>query len=373
MKTQTKLQSPNLSKVKNSLETRLILSQNPASLQPYTTRLPKGLPKIIRASVGSAVVIGLLNEKLDAAPTTAYLMTYRKGKCTANCSFCPQARGSHSRADMLSRVSWPVFATKNVLDEIEKAFENGKIKRVCFQALNYPKVFTHLLALVKAIRQKGNVPISISCQPLSSENIRHLAEAGAERIGIPLDVATEKLFDRIKGPAAKGPYCWEKQFKLLSEAVHIFGKGKVSTHLIVGLGETERQMVEIIQRCVDMGVLPALFAFTPIAGTALERVPQPPIQKYRRIQIARHLIVHGIARCEDMRFDEEGCVSDFSVDEQTLLQIIQMSEPFLTSGCPNCNRPYYNEKPSGPIYNYPRKISQKELSEIESQLSLRGS
>jgi biotin synthase-related radical SAM superfamily protein len=194
-------------------------------------------------------------------------------------------------------------------------------------------------------------------------------EAGTERIGIPLDVATEELFDKIKGSTAGGPYSWKEQFKLLSEAVHIFGKGRVSTHLIVGLGETEREMVEIIQRCVNMGVLPALFAFTPIAGTTLERVPQPPIQKYRRIQIARHLIVRGIARCEDMRFDVEDCISDFSVDEQTLRQIIQTGQPFLTSGCPNCNRPYYNEKPSGPIYNYPRKISQKELSEIKRQLS----
>jgi biotin synthase len=327
-------------------------------------------PKKIRVSLGSAIVLGLLSGKLDAAPTTAYLMTYRKGKCVANCGFCPQARESHSRANMLSRISWPVFATKRVLGGIEKAVKDDRIRRVCFQALNYPEVFTHLTALTRAIHQKVNVPISISCQPLNSENIKALADAGAERIGISLDAATEELFDKVKGLSAGGPYCWEKQFKLLGEAVQICGKGKVSTHLIVGLGETEREMVEIIQQCVDMGVLPALFAFTPIAGTALEHVPQPSIQRYRRIQIARHLIVHGIARCEDMRFDEEGCIIDFSVDTQTLSQIIQTGEPFLTSGCPNCNRPYYNEKPSGPIYNYPRKISQKELSEIERQLSL---
>jgi len=329
------------------------------------------IPKRIRVSVGSAIVLGLLSGKLDAAPTTAYLMTYRKGKCVANCGFCPQARGSHGRANMLSRVSWPVFATKRVLGGIEKAVKDDRIKRVCFQALNYPEVFTHLTALIRTVHQKADVPISISCQPLNSGNIKALADAGAERIGIPLDAATEELFDKIKGPATGGPYCWEKQFKLLGEAVQIFGKGKISTHLIVGLGENEREMVNIIQKCVDIGVLPALFAFTPISGTALGNNAQPPIQKYRRIQIARHLIVHGIARCEDMRFDEEGCISDFSVDEQTLLQIIQTGEPFPTSGCPNCNRPYYNEKPSGPIYNYPRKISQKELSEIESQLSLR--
>jgi len=329
-------------------------------------------PKKIRVSVGSAIVLGLLSGKLDAAPTTAYLMTYRKGKCVANCGFCPQARESHSRTDMLSRVSWPAFPIEKILSGLDKAVIDDEIKRVCIQALNYPEVFTDLIALTRAIHQKVNVPISISCQPLNSENIRQLAEAGAERIGIPLDAATEELFDKIKGLSAGGPYSWKKQFKLLSDAVNIFGKSKVSTHLIVGLGETEREMVKIIQRCVDMSVLPALFAFTPISGTALGNNAQPPIQKYRRIQIARHLIVHGIAGYEDMRFDEEGYISDFSVDEQTLLQIIQIGEPFPTSGCPNCNRPYYNEKPSGPIYNYPRKIGQKELSEIESQLSLPG-
>jgi len=329
-------------------------------------------PKKIRVSVGSAIVLGLLSGKLDAAPTTAYLMTYRKGKCVANCGFCPQARESHSRTDMLSRVSWPAFPIEKILSGLDKAVIDDEIKRVCIQALNYPEVFTDLIALTRAIHQKVNVPISISCQPLNSENIRQLAEAGAERIGIPLDAATEELFDKIKGLSAGGPYSWKKQFKLLSDAVNFFGKGKISTHLIVGLGETEKEMVKIIQRCVDMSVLPALFAFTPISGTALGNNAQPPIQKYRRIQIARHLIVHGIAGYEDMRFDEEGYISDFSVDEQTLLQIIQMGEPFSTSGCPNCNRPYYNEKPSGPIYNYPRKISQKELSEIERQLSLLG-
>jgi biotin synthase len=329
-------------------------------------------PKKIRVSVGSAIVLGLSSGKLDALPTTAYLMTYRKGKCLANCGFCPQARESHSKADMLSRISWPAFPTEQVLDGIEEAVKHRKIERVCIQALNYPEVFTDLTALVKAVRQKAKVPISTSCQPLNSENIQALADAGVERIGIALDAATEELFDKVKGSRVGGPYSWEKQFKLLGEAVSVFGKGKVSTHLIVGLGETEREMAEIIQRCADMGVLPALFAFTPISGTALENDSQPSIQTYRRIQIARHCIMHGIARYEDMSFDEEGCISDFSVDEQTLMQNIQMGKPFLTSGCPSCNRPYYNEKPRGPYYNYPTRIGKKELSEIEGQLSLRG-
>ena len=331
----------------------------------------KRVPKKIRVSLGSAMVLGLLKGKLDAMPTTAYLLTYRRGKCNANCGFCPQARGSHGRADMLSRVSWPVFQTMHMLDGIESAVNDGQIRRVCLQALNYPEVFADLLALVKAIHSRVEVSVSISCQPLNRENMRQLAEVGVERIGIPLDAATEELFNRVKGRHVGGPYVWQEQFKLLSEAVEIFGKGEVSTHLIVGLGETEREMVETIQRCVNMGVLPALFAFTPIPGTGLENNPQPPIPTYRRIQLARHLIFHGIARYEHVSVDGKDHISDFGVDEEVLIRIVQMGEPFLTSGCPNCNRPYYNEKPSGPIYNYPRPLTKKETGQILQELVIR--
>jgi len=201
--------------------------------------------------------------------------------------------------------------------------------------------------------------------------MRQLAEVGVERIGIPLDVATEELFCKVKGRYVGGPYIWAEQFRLLSEAVEVFGKGKVSTHLIVGLGETEREMVETIQKCVDMGVLPALFAFTPISGTTLENNPQPPVPTYRLAQLARHLIFHGIGRYENMHFDEKDHTSDFGVDKETLTEIIRTGEPFLTSGCPNCNRPYYNEKPSGPIYNYPRPLTKKETGQILQELVIR--
>jgi biotin synthase-related radical SAM superfamily protein len=331
----------------------------------------EGLPEKIRVSLGSAMVLGLLRGKLDAMPTTAYLLTYRRGKCNANCSFCPQARGSHGRADMLSRVSWPVFPTMYVLDGLESAVRDGQIRRVCLQALNYPEVFGHLLAFVKAIYLRVKVSVSISCQPLNRENMRRLAEAGVERIGIPLDAATEELFSKVKGRLVGGPYVWDEQFRLLSEAVQIFGNGEVSTHLIVGLGETEKEMVETIQKCVGMGVLPALFAFTPIPGTALENNSQPSVPAYRRVQLARHLIFHGITRYEDMSFNGKDCVSDFSVDKEVLMRIVRRGEPFLTSGCPNCNRPYYNEKPSGPIYNYPRPLTKKETGQILQELVIR--
>jgi len=269
---------------------------------------------------------------------------------------------------MLSRVSWPVFPTSQVIESLDRSFKRGSTRRVCLQALNYPRVFKHLTAIAEEVEA---IPISVSCQPLNPVNLKRLVEAGVERLGIPLDAATEEIFEKVKGSLVSGPYVWEEQFRILREAVEVLGKNMVSTHLIVGLGETENGMVETIQRCVDMGVLPALFAFTPIPGTSLENKSPPSIPVYRRIQIARHLIFNGITRYEDVSFDEEGRIRDFDdVEKEVLSQIIQSGKPFLTTGCPDCNRPYYNEKPRGPIYNYPRLLTEKEKKNFTRNIPL---
>jgi biotin synthase-related radical SAM superfamily protein len=331
----------------------------------YAMTLDEHVPEMIRISMGSAIVLGLVKGNLDALPTTVYLLTYRKGKCDANCAFCPQAKFSKGRVDMLSRVTWPSFPTTQIVDRIWDAVRNGKIKRVCIQALNYPTVFNDVLGVLSSVNSRSSVAISVSCQPVDTETMKKLAKASVERIGIPLDAANEDVFDKIKGKRAKGPYNWNKQIQILENAVSIFGKGKVTTHLIVGLGETEKDIIHIIQRCLDMGVCPGLFAFTPISGTALESSTPPAICQYRRIQLARHLIIQEKTRYENMHFDCNERIVDFGVSDDTLHQTIMTGLPFVTSGCPDCNRPYYNEKPGGPLYNYPFMPTEAKLEEIE--------
>jgi len=331
--------------------------------------LIRHFPELIRVSLGTAIVLGLLEGKLDAEPTTAYLMTYRLGKCLANCGFCPQAKASKSGSDLLSRVSWPTFPTLNALTALSNAVKEGKFKRICIQALNYPEVFSHLEALVKEIRKRLVIPVSISCQPLNTQNIELLKKAGTDKLGIPLDAATEVIFDKAKGNGTGNSYSWQNQFLLLKEAIAVFGKGNVSTHVIVGLGETEKEAAQVLQRCVDMDVLPGLFAFTPIRGTALEDHSPPKLESYRRLQLARYLISKTKSRVEDMQFDIKGNINTYGLSNEVLEPIVESGLPFQTSGCPDCNRPYYNEKPSGPIYNYPKKLKKEEIARIKKQLS----
>lgn len=325
--------------------------------------------KKIRVSLGSAIVLGLSKGMVSAEPTTAYLLTYRHGRCSANCAFCPQARSSDGRTDMLSRVTWPAFNLNDVIKGIERAADEGRVKRVCIQALNYPGMQSDIVYISASISSASDVPISVSCQPLKYEEMIKLREAGVERVSISLDAATEGLFTRIKGELAAGPYKWQSHIDALKTAVKVFGKMKVTTHLIVGLGEREEDIASTMQKCVDMGVFPALFAFTPIPGTRMANHPRPPVAQYRRVQIAHYLITREMRRFENMKF-KNGRIFDFGISTSILHRIVLSGEPFLTSGCPDCNRPYYNEDPRGPIYNYPRKPAVEEILEIEKQIGL---
>ena len=324
------------------------------------------IPPTIRVSLGSAILLNLTKGEMEAAPTTIYLLTHHTGKCVANCSFCSQARSSTSRADRLSRVAWPAFPSTDVINQIKNT-RKGLIKRICIQTMNYANMFKEVLELVRKIHAETDLPISISSQPLAPQQIRKLKEVGVDRISIPLDAPTEELFEEVKGIATEGPYIWKRHMVALEKAVYILGRGRVSTHFIVGLGEKDEELLGTVQKMVDMGVYPALFAFTPVQGTRLEKGTQPQIERYRRIQLAHYLITKGKARLEDIVFDK-GDLRCFNVNHRLLEEAIKAGIPFMTSGCPGCNRPFYNERVGGPLYNYPRPLSEKEIEKIETQL-----
>jgi len=323
------------------------------------------IPLKIRVSLGSAILLGLIKGKLDAMPTTIYILTYRHGKCMANCGFCSQAKSSTSRADVLSRITWPVFPSVEVINAIKNTGK-GLIKRVCIQAMNYPGMFREVLELVRRIHYETGIPISMSSQPLTPQQIKGLKQAGIDRIGIPLDAPTKRLFEEVKGSATEGPYIWRRHLRALKSAVQILGRGKVSTHLIVGLGESDEELLRMVQKMVVRGVYPALFAFTPIKGTKLEGKSPPEVERYRRLQVAHYLITGNKAGVRDIAFNDRGFIRDFCLKRNLLLEAVEKGIPFLTSGCPGCNRPYYNERVSGPLYNYPRQLGAKEIADIKT-------
>jgi len=305
---------------------------------------------LINVSTGTAAVFGLNSINMDVAPTTAYLML--GGRCVMDCGFCTQARSSQASALKLSRVTWPEFDQPQTLALLAKAVERGDIKRCCLQVTVAEGYFQRTLEVIRAVRAICDVPVDAAILPRDMAQVEELLAAGVDHIGFGLDAACERVFQRVKGGS------WARSLSLIEEAARRF-PGHVAVHLIVGLGESEREMAEAIQRMHGLGLVVGLFAFTPVRGTRMGDASPPPIFTYRRMQVAQYLITNNLARIGNFTFSTTGRLLSFN--SPRVPEILANGTAFQTSGCPDCNRPFYNERPGGTMYNYPKAPTPQQI------------
>jgi len=320
----------------------------------------------IRLSIGTAIQLGLESGSRDPDFTTSFLMTYREGKCDANCAFCPQARSSSASSDRLSRLSWPEFSFNEV---IEIWPPPGQFRRICVQTICYKEVVDDVVDIVVRLRQITKLPISVAIHPISKTDLVKLHDAGVSNIGIALDACTENLFEEIKGRKREAQYRWDTHKQALKDALAVFGKGRVTTHLIVGLGESEYEAARFIAEMYQEDVTVGLFAFTNIKGTSLEDHSPPDLESYRRIQAVRHLVSRKELNVDQIEEEANGHIS-IKIDSEKLRETLSSGEAFRVTGCKGCNRPFYNERPRGPMYNFPRGLTEEEIQKAIEETRL---
>jgi biotin synthase len=335
----------------------------------------------IRVSIGSATKMGLKNIKMDAEPTNLHLLTYNSGGCRANCAFCPQSQFTAAKLkylpdsqEFLSRVTWPAFEFKEILNIIRQRFSKFSLdpsgfQRICLQTLNFLSFEEDVYTILHDLKQITSIPISIAIPPVNIDWIQKYKEIGVERICFALDTATESLFTAIKGQGNQGPYKWSQHIELLREAVKLFGRGYVSTHLIIGCGETEFEALNLIDQMNLDGIRTGLFAFTPIKNTKMEEYNSPSMKTFRKIQLGKYLLDSRKRELKDFIFGSNGELQRFNLNIEELQDLIDLSIPFQTSGCPGCNRPYYDSKPNEEQYSFPRKLTYQEKERVLSELS----
>jgi len=310
--------------------------------------------------------------------------------CAGNCAYCglhrlrdEPAHAPHSAKNLnrpdktFIRVDWPIFPTELVVRRTAELEEEQNLQRVCISMLTRRECVEDTIEVINAHRQYTDIPISVLASPMvtKEEDLIRMKNAGADKLGVAVDAATPELFDKYRGKPRKAPHRWDRYWEFFQEGIRVFGRGNVGSHLIVGLGETEREMVSAIQRTKDFGGETHLFSFYPEEGSDMEDVAPPPIDQYRRVQIARYLIDKEMSEFSSMAFDENGKIVDFGISPAELDDVIDSGYPFMTSGCTGrdgktvaCNRPYGNSRPGRGLRNYPFVPDEEDVRLIRAQM-----
>ena len=160
----------------------------------------------------------------------------------------------------------------------------------------------------QAVKEAAGLPVEVQFEPprdlVVLEQVRDM---GVDALGIHVESFDPQVLARV----APGKFRTgiETYFRTWERAVELFGEGRVSTYVILGMGEDPELTVEACRRAVDIGVYPFVVPLRPVAGSLMQDVPAPsrtytePI--YRKVAgflAARGLdagtAVAGCARCQ---------------------------------------------------------------------------
>jgi len=333
--------------------------------------LKNDLVKSVGSKFSTANQNIIITKELEAAPTTLYLMQYLPGGCQANCAFCVQ--GTSSTREKKSSYLVANQLIRYPLQTIIRFLQNKDLpfKRICIQTVLHYEAMDDLLNLVIELKKNTDIPITADCTPITKDEIIKLHDAGLDRITINYELSTPTLFNKIRGEGRNSPYRWELTTRSLDDALQIFGSSRVLSHLIVGIGETDREALCHIDYLLKKKIVPSLLAFRPLEGTDLAELRRITHARFHSLQIAAFLIRNNLDDLESMKFDEDGSLRSPSITKEQLIDIIYSGRCFTTSGCPSCNRPNYTVDPGERHYTYPKIPSQKQLAIIEHEICKR--
>lgn len=337
-------------------------------------------PEYLRMSLAAAMTLGLkpgLFHRGAKLHCINLLLNYPSG-CAASCAYCGlsgKRQGQYEDKSFI-RVTWPNHRLDEIIERISDRLD--VVKRICISQITNTRCIRHTVQICRELRAAFDVPISVLVAPtiINKQDLIDFKEAGADKIGVAIDAATPQVFDRFRGKGVGGPHSWDRYLECLAEAIEVFGERNAGSHFVTGLGETEQEMVAMIQLVQDMGGWTHLFSFYPEPNSQMGDYPQPPMEQYRRIQVARHLIDSRMARDEDFTYDAQGAIVDFGISKETLDAVIEAGEAFRTSGCAGydgevaCNRPYANSRPGPNIRNFPFPPETEDIKRIRKQMDL---
>jgi biotin synthase-related radical SAM superfamily protein len=184
--------------------------------------------------------------------------------CIFSCRYCsvPRLHGKRKTVgeimDLVESVRHRVSAI-SLTSGVAGSIENEEAY-VC-------EVIRHLLFF--------DLPIGVSIYP-AEKTPEKLFALGVAEVKFNIEAATPVLFAEMC-PGLD----YDRLWRVLDRSVELFGKGRVFSNVIIGLGETDAEMEACINRLTSHGVIPVLRPLNPVAGCA--GASRPSAERLKRI------------------------------------------------------------------------------------------
>jgi biotin synthase-related radical SAM superfamily protein len=217
------------------------------------------------------IVEGNIEEVVAHCPDQVYITISER--CIYDCQFCsvPKSEGKIKTRD-------------EILAIVEKARKNGKLKVISLTsgiAVSPDDEIDRVVEIVKALAPYG-VPIGVAVHPVKDSSWK-LKDAGVTEVKYNVETMDPEIFDRVcRG--RKG-HTLEFILESLREAVEVFGKNRVSSNIIIGLGETDECVREGVEYLAKMGVIAILrpISISPLRKEELKTAVRPSPERLLKL------------------------------------------------------------------------------------------
>lgn len=337
-------------------------------------------PEWVRISMASAIALRFRSGRFSREFPFGginLLLQYADG-CRSDCAYCGLARtrpGSYTQKSFI-RVDWPLVRTDDLVERMARY--EAKLTRLCISMVTHGRAYEDTCEITRKVREQVSTPLSVLVAPptLTRARLERFKALGVDMIGVGLDAATEDLFRRLRTDVPAGGLRWRNYWQVIDWAREIFGPWKVNCHVLVGLGETDRDLIDLFLRLRDRQIYAYLFSFNPEPDSRMGLHPRAPLRRWRWIQLAKFLIETERFGWEHFRFDENGMLTTILGPEEGIQRAVVSGLPFVTNGCPGkqgelgCTRPYGSYRPSEPFRDYPLAPDAQDLREICTQMGI---
>jgi biotin synthase-related radical SAM superfamily protein len=194
------------------------------------------------------------------SPEQAFINLHQE--CIYDCKFCTSPR--------LPRDSTKGLDKEKVLRMIENVIDNEDLRSISITSavVGSPEATVNeMIEIVDLIRKKIGPEMPIGVEPYVSklEDIDRLKEAGATEIKMNVETWDRDIFRKVCGEM---DIDWI--LEALGHAVKVFGRGRVTTNIIFGMGESDENVLEGVEALAKMGIVPSL---RPLRTNDINRKP----------------------------------------------------------------------------------------------------